>query len=109
MIDRMTKKLPPRAERRARARADAKLARDRERLARVEAGGAPSRPIEVDSASQVEVHARSVACARCGGELRVEEHTAETIDGARLRVAKMLCPACGARRAIYFRLAAGPS
>ena len=101
----MSKKLPPRAERRAQARADAKLARDRERLARLEPGGTPPNPIDVASASQVEVHARSLPCLRCGAEPRVEEHAAETIDGMRVRIARMHCPACGARRAIYFRIA----
>jgi hypothetical protein len=32
------------------------------------------------------------------------EHAAETIDGVRLRVARVTCTACGTGRAIYFRL-----
>ena len=100
----MPKKLPPRAQRRAQERVDAKVARDRERLARLEPGGAPAHPIDVESASQVEGHARSMPCVRCGEQARVAEHTAETIDGVRVRVAKMLCPACASRRDIYFRV-----
>ena len=98
------KRKSARTERRERERAAVKLAKQSERLASLEEGGSPSRAIEVQSPSQVEVHARSVPCARCGGALLVREHTAEIIDGARLRVARMTCPTCGASRALYFRL-----
>jgi hypothetical protein len=94
----------PRAERRALARANAKLARDLERLALLAPGGAPDHPIELESASQVEVHAEATPCPICEGALRVEEHVANTIGTARLRVAKVVCTHCGARRSIYFRL-----
>ena len=102
----MAKKKPTaRAARRADARAAAKLADKRERLAELEAGGAPSRPVALESASQVEVHARSLRCPRCDGAYRIDDHAAETIEGARLRVVRMTCAACGARRTVYFRLA----
>ncbi|MRG93360.1 hypothetical protein [Polyangium spumosum] len=101
------KPLSARAARREAERAAVKLARDRERLASLEPGGAPSLPIEITSASEVEIAARGKPCARCGGEVRVEEHLAETVGTSRLRVARVFCPACGARRAIYFRLGAG--
>ena len=104
MTKRPTRKLPPRAERRADARAGAKLARDRERLARLDAGGAPAHPIEVDSASQVDVIATSLPCPRCTGTCRIDEHAALTIDGARLRVAHMRCAQCGTKRDVYFRI-----
>ena len=55
----------PRTERRERERALDKLARDREKLARLELGGSAERPIELESASQVEPHARSLRCTRC--------------------------------------------
>jgi hypothetical protein len=99
------KKLSARAARREGERAAAKLADKREQLAALDAGGAPSRPIALESASQVEAHARSLRCPRCDGAYRIDEHTAETIDGARLRVVRMTCASCGARRAVYFRLA----
>ena len=98
------KKKSPRTERRESERAALKIARQREKLATLEEGGSPERPIAMESASQVEAHARSISCARCGGSLLVAEHTAETIDHARLRVARMTCPTCGARRSVYFRL-----
>jgi hypothetical protein len=99
------KKLSPRAARREQARALEKLATQREKLARLEAGGAPQRPVVVESASQVEAHARSLQCVRCDGSYRLDEHVADTIDGERLRVARLVCVACGARRSVYFRIA----
>lgn len=95
----------PRAERRALERKLAKEARDRDKLARLEPGGAPERPIAIASASLVEVHARAASCPLCGGALRLEEHTAETLGGARLRVAAVVCVMCGVRRRIHFRIA----
>lgn len=99
------KKLSARAARRAGDREAVKLTQDLEKLWQVEPGGTPERPIVLASASQVEVTARGTRCPRCQGELRVEEHTAETIAGARLRVARMRCVTCGSQRAIWFRLA----
>jgi DNA-directed RNA polymerase subunit RPC12/RpoP len=78
-----------------------KLVAAKEKLARLEDGGSPERPIELSSASQVEVHARSLACLRCGTGYRVEEHAA--VEG--LRLARVVCPQCGARREVWFRLA----
>jgi hypothetical protein len=98
------RKLSPRAERRAQGRDGAKLARDRERLARMDAGGAPEHPIEVDSASQVDVHALSLLCPRCEGTCRIDEHAAVTLGGTRLRVAHMRCAQCGTKRDVYFRI-----
>lgn len=100
-----TRKLAPRAERRAAARAADKLARGRERLARLEAGGTPERPIEVESASQIEPHALAMPCVRCDGENRLVEHAAESVGGETLRVVRMECPRCGARRAVWMRIA----
>jgi hypothetical protein len=93
-----------RTQRRGEARAVRKLAGDLEKLALLAPGGAPGRPILVTSPSEVEVHARGARCPVCGGELRIEEHAAETFAGARLRVARVVCVACGRRRAIYFQL-----
>jgi hypothetical protein len=99
------KKLSARAIRRAHARAGEKIAASRERLARLEVGGAPDHPVVVDSASQVEVHALSLRCVRCDGPYRLDEHLAETVGGQRLRIAKLVCVACGTRRSLYFRIA----
>ena len=94
-----------RRTRRASARAQAKLVRDRERLARLAPGGTPERPIVVDSPTQVEVIAGATACPQCEGTLRLTEHAAETVAGMRLRVARLVCTACRAPRVIWFRLA----
>ncbi|MBX3188429.1 MAG: hypothetical protein KF819_15535 [Labilithrix sp.] len=95
-----------RTERREAARDAAKLARARLKLAALEAGGGPDRPIEVTSASTIEPHAASLPCAACGASnVRVEEHVAITAAGdRRLRVARVVCSRCGVRREIYFRI-----
>lgn len=95
-----------RTERREREREAVKLAKARLKLASLEAGGAPDRPIEVTSASTIEVHASSMPCASCGEHgVRVEEHVARTIDERRLRIARLACPRCGVRRDVYYRIA----
>lgn len=101
----MSKPKRKRTVRRAEDRAQEKLARDLEKLAVHAPGGAPERAIEIASPSEVEIRARATPCPICRAELRVDEHTAETIGGARLRVAKVTCTFCGAGRALYFRLA----
>jgi hypothetical protein len=94
-----------RTARRAQDRAREKVVRDLDRLFQLGPGGSPARPIVLASPSEVEVQARSLPCPICGGELRMEEHTAETVGTARLRVAKVVCAACRAPRSIYFQLA----
>ena len=78
--------------------------RDLDRLAAVEQGGSPERPIAIDSPALVDVRAVAKPCVLCEGPLRLEEHAAEEIDGVRLRVASVACTQCGTQRSIYFRL-----
>ena len=78
--------------------------RDLDRLARRAPGGAPDRPIEVDSPPVIDVMAEARPCPLCEGRLRLVEHAAETIAGQRLRVARVTCTSCGIAREIYFRL-----
>jgi hypothetical protein len=92
--------------RRAHARAVEKLADAREKLARLEPGGAPEHPLAIESASLVEVHARSLRCLRCDGPYRLGEHAADTFDGVRLRVAEVVCTACGTERSVFFQIVA---
>jgi hypothetical protein len=94
-----------RAARREGDRVQQKLARDLERLAAAAPGGSPERPIVVASPAEVEVRAAAIPCPICQSSLRVEEHAAESIAGARLRVARVACTFCRAKRAIYFQLA----
>jgi hypothetical protein len=101
----MTKRA--RTERREREREAVKLAKARLKLAALETGGAPDRPIDVESASTIEVHASGTPCASCGSHgVRVDEHTAATIDERRLRVVHVRCPRCGVERDVFYRIAA---
>lgn len=94
-----------RTERREAARAAVKLAESRLKLAALEEGGVPDRPIEVTSASVVEPHAASMPCAACGEQgIRVEEHVAAEVAGARLRIARVRCTRCNVARQVYFRI-----
>ncbi len=94
---------------RAEDRAQHKLARDLDKLAQLSPGGSPERAIPITSPSEVEVRARATPCPVCAGELRVLEHTAETVTVGdveiRVRVARAVCAVCRRPRAIYFRLA----
>jgi hypothetical protein len=80
------------------------LVRDLERLARLEPGGSPERPIAIDSPAIVEIRAVAKPCPLCEGPLRLDEHAAEEIDAVLFRVASVRCTLCGVRRSIYFHL-----
>jgi hypothetical protein len=88
---------------RPRHRLDAGLVAARERLARLSPGGAAELPLDVESASQIEVRAESTPCLVCQGPYRVDEHTAERIGGRDVRVVRVHCHHCGAHRVMYFR------
>ena len=90
--------------RRLRAREQEKLARDQERLAHLQPGGAPERPLAIESPPQVDVIAGATPCPLCGGTLRLIEHAAEVLAGVRLRVAHLTCTRCRTPRTLYFRL-----
>jgi hypothetical protein len=93
-----------RAGRRAAARSEKKLADQRRRLAKLEPGGAPDRPMDVASASVVEARVEAVPCIFCGGRVRTTEHRAVTHGERRLRVAAVRCVRCGSDRTLYFRI-----
>lgn len=90
--------------RRAEQRKKEKLREDLERLAHLDEGGTPTHPIEISSPVQVDARTEATPCPLCAGRLQLDEHTAETVDGARLRVARCHCIECGTRREIYFHL-----
>jgi hypothetical protein len=91
--------------RRAEDREQEKIRRDLARLALLAPGGAADRSIVVTSAAEIEGTAASMPCPLCQGALRLEEHAAETVGGLRVRVCRMVCAVCRARRSIYFQLA----
>lgn len=101
----MTKKKRERTLRREAERDAEKLGDARERLAALEPGGSPERPIRVESASQVELRVESLRCPRCDGELRVNEHAAKTIRGLALREVDARCKRCAHRRDVWLVIA----
>jgi hypothetical protein len=80
------------------------IAAAREQLAMLEPGGTAARPVEVESASQVEVRTLSTPCLRCDGPYRLDEHTAERVEGKAVRVLRVHCAHCGARRMLFFHI-----
>lgn len=100
----MSAKRRPRTERRERERAADKLADAREKLARLEAGGAPDRPLGVTSASVMEPRVRAEPCLRCNAAVRIDDHRAAVVGQRRLRIVRAKCSHCGAVRDWYFQL-----
>ena len=58
----------------------------------------------IDTPPLVDVRAAATPCPLCAGTLRLDEHVAETIDGVRLRIARVTCSVCGIARELYFKL-----
>lgn len=98
----------PRTVRRELDREQAKLVQTKEKLWALGEGASPQRPIPLESASQVEIHAASMTCPVCGDHFRVLEHTVLHLrDSTRtLRVTRVRSPQCGRERDLYFVLRA---
>ena len=94
----------PRAARRLLERGLAKEVRERERLVVLGPGGAPERPISVETPAVIEGTARSTPCHQCGGELAVDDHTIDRHGDDLLRLVHATCRRCSAKRRIWFRL-----
>lgn len=106
MSKRAKKPLRPNAAKRAADRDLDKARRDLERLDALSEGGSAAKAIEITSPSEVEVRAEAQPCPICAGRLRIVAHDAETIDGLRVRVARLSCETCRAPRVRYFRIGA---
>jgi hypothetical protein len=104
----VAKKERGRTERRMRERAAQKLVRDQQRLAELLPGGSAARPIEVPTSSVIDGRARSTPCPLCEGPLRLDEQTAEKVNGRSLRATHMQCQRCGVKRTLWF-IIVGPS
>jgi hypothetical protein len=68
-------------------------------------GGDAARPLLVSSPSLVEGRARAERCPRCDGEQELLEHAAITVNGARLREARLGCRSCRSTRSLFFQIA----
>lgn len=93
-----------RTELRASARQQEKLFEARTKLALLEPGGTPARPLELSSASVVEARAEAEPCLRCDRATRCVEHTTLSTPHGLLRVARVRCPGCGSERLLYLRI-----
>lgn len=90
-----------RTQQRERERAMRKLVRDREKLAALSVGGSEARPIQVTSASVVEVRVRHLTCPQCDGEYKVKEHRSPS---SGIRSVDVTCQFCGVSRTLWFRI-----
>ncbi|MDB4974413.1 MAG: hypothetical protein JWN48_2754 [Myxococcaceae bacterium] len=81
-----------------------KLYDARKKLAAVDLGGSPERPLDVSSASVVETRAESEPCLRCGEPVRSVEHTTVQGPNGLLRVIKLGCRSCGSERTMFVRI-----
>ena len=102
----MTKPDRARKRRREDERAARKVVRETERLAAGLPGGDAARPIDVASASIVEVQARATPCVQCGGELDVRGDRATSTARGVLREMEMACRRCHARRSLWYLVTA---
>jgi hypothetical protein len=101
----MAKKKPSARNLRRKAERDTeKLRDDVVRVERAKAGGSFERPVDVVSASLVDVLAVSEPCPLCGGELRLDEHAVETRGEVRVRVARLVCKMCRAPWQRFYRI-----
>jgi hypothetical protein len=95
----------PRKERREQERALRKNVRATERLAKQLPGATPENPIDVASASVVEIQARATPCPQCGGTLDLRGERADSTPRGVLREIRAACRLCRAPRTLWFRIA----
>ena len=81
-----------------------KLHEARLKLAQLEVGGSPERPLDVTSASVVETRAESEPCLRCGLITRCTEHATFQGPNGLLRRVTLTCHSCAAERELYVRI-----
>jgi hypothetical protein len=101
----MLRRSPTQEDYRPRVIRDANFIAAREKLATLEPGGTPDYPMNVESASQIEVRALSMPCLRCDGPYRLDEHTVERFASRHVRVLRVHCGHCGVGRRLFFRVA----
>jgi hypothetical protein len=93
-----------RSARREQERQLKKGVEQRERLATAAPAGSPEHALSVSSASVVEIRARAIPCAQCGGALDVEAHEADVRGNELLRAVRVICRLCHTRRKLWFKI-----
>ena len=97
-------KLSERGRRRAGERTAVKMAQDRVRLAELSPGGAPERPVVVESAAVVDGRARDTRCAVCEAGLDLDEHEVVAHGAVSLRRVRLTCKECHTPRVLWFKI-----
>ncbi len=95
----------PRTLARAALRDVQKLAEARVKLAALEVGGSPERPLEVASASLVEPRALQHTCLACEGPLELVDHRVRHEASGLVREVVAQCKRCTKRRTLWLRVA----
>ncbi len=94
-------KKPPKKKKRAPPTELTKLKRQ---LAEITPGGTPGRPIEVVSASVVELAALDRECIGCGGQPKLVDHTVIADPDRSLRAVRVRCPRCDTQRTLFVEI-----
>ncbi len=94
----------PRTKRREQERVLRKGVRRLTTLATQLPGGSAEQPIDVSSASVVELKARATACLQCDGEFEIRSDHATTDARGVLRELGLSCRGCHAPRTLWFRV-----
>jgi hypothetical protein len=68
-------------------------------------GGSPHRPIDLATASLVELQARGTPCVQCGGPLELRHDRAQDTARGVVREVDLVCRLCHAPRTLWFRIA----
>jgi hypothetical protein len=97
---------PPRARRQRREddRLRRKTVARLQQVATELPGGAADRPIDVTSASLVELKARATPCLQCAGELEIRGEAASSTTRGVLRQVELACRRCHAPRTLWLRI-----
>jgi hypothetical protein len=81
------------------------IADERKKLAALEPGGSPERPLQVTTAATVESRARARGCVHCDGAMQVLAHDSETVGDRRLRRVTLRCKQCQSERLVWVEIA----
>ena len=103
---RSPKPAKPRTERRRAERKLRDVVQLRTKLADLEDGGTPERPIAAATPSVIESKTATKACPLCGGGVVITGHDVVQREGHSLRAVRAKCKLCHVERTTYFEIRA---